>query len=83
MNPVAVRFVPQHSVTRICRNCRHCEHDRGVLETMIPGLGSFGSAFGASVGESRLCRLQDQLVSPRDSCAQFSQDDVDFVLENH
>jgi hypothetical protein len=77
MNMATVRFVLPNSVTRSCRNCRHCEHDRRVLETTIPGLSSFGSAFGASVGESRLCRLHDRLVSPRDSCAQFSQDDVD------
>ncbi|MFM0168962.1 hypothetical protein [Paraburkholderia sediminicola] len=41
------------------------------MEQGIPGLAVFGSAFGASVADSRLCRLHDQLVSPRDSCAQF------------
>jgi hypothetical protein len=55
----------------VCRDCRHCEHDRRVMEAAIPGLGSFGSAYGASIGDSRLCRLRDQLVSPRDSCPQF------------
>jgi hypothetical protein len=41
------------------------------LEQSIPGLAIFGSAFGASVADSRLCRLHDQLVSPGDACPQF------------
>jgi hypothetical protein len=56
---------------RICGRCAHCDHDRHALEAAIPGLTAFGSAFGASVGETRLCRLHDQLVSPADSCAEF------------
>jgi hypothetical protein len=31
----------------------------------------FSSGFGASVADSRLCRLHDQFVSPDDACAQF------------
>ncbi|SAL40532.1 hypothetical protein AWB64_04315 [Caballeronia sordidicola] len=73
MNAIAAQTLADNTATRLCRNCRHREHDRAALEAMIPGLGSFGSAFGASLGESRLCRLRDQLVSPRDSCAQFSE----------
>ncbi|WP_240975741.1 hypothetical protein [Paraburkholderia aromaticivorans] len=41
------------------------------MEQDVPGLAVFGSAFGASVADSRLCRLHDQLVSPGDACAQF------------
>ncbi len=59
------------AVAAQCQHCRHCEPDRLVLESVIPGLASFGSALGASLGDSRLCRLRDQLVSPRDSCAKF------------
>jgi len=55
----------------VCAACRHCEQDRHVLEAMIPGLTSFSSGFGASVGETRLCRRHDQLVSPGDSCSRF------------
>jgi len=55
----------------VCAACRHCEHDRHVLEAMIPGLTSFSSGFGASVGETRLCRRHDQLISPGDSCIEF------------
>jgi hypothetical protein len=73
MNGIVVQSVPGNASTRLCRDCRHRDHDSRVLEAMIPGLASFGSAFSASVGGSRLCRLRDQLVSPRDSCAQFSQ----------
>jgi hypothetical protein len=59
------------SAERICGRCRHYERERHVLEAMIPGLTSFSSGFGASVGDTRLCLLRDQLVSPRDSCGAF------------
>ncbi|MFT4434420.1 hypothetical protein [Caballeronia sp. 15715] len=55
----------------VCAACRHCEQDRHELEAMIPGLTSFSSGFGASVGETRLCRRHDQLISPGDSCVEF------------
>jgi hypothetical protein len=41
------------------------------LEQSLPGLTAFSSGFGASVADSRLCWLQDQLVSPDDVCARF------------
>jgi hypothetical protein len=55
-----------------CAGCRHRAENRDSLEQGIPGLAVFGSAFGASVADSRLCRLHDQLVSPGDTCAQFA-----------
>ena len=73
MNGIVLLSVAENATARLCRDCRHREHDSRVLEAMIPGLASFGSAFSASVGDSRLCRLRDRLVSPRDSCAQFSR----------
>ncbi|RZF30990.1 hypothetical protein EVC45_03290 [Paraburkholderia sp. UYCP14C] len=54
-----------------CAECRHRVSDREVLEQRIPGLVTFSSGFGASVADSRLCRLHDQLVSPGDVCARF------------
>jgi hypothetical protein len=54
-----------------CASCRYRAEDRHSLEHGIPGLVTFGSGFGASVADSRLCRLHDQLVSPDDTCAQF------------
>jgi hypothetical protein len=54
-----------------CADCRHRAEHRQSLEQSIPGLAVFSSGFGASVADSRLCRLHDQLVSPGDSCAQF------------
>jgi hypothetical protein len=54
-----------------CADCRHRAEDRQSLEQSIPGLVAFSSGFGASVADSRLCRLHDQLVSPGDVCAQF------------
>jgi hypothetical protein len=60
----------------VCAVCRHCEHDRHVLEATIPGLISFGSGFGASVGETRLCRRHDHLISPGDTCGEFEADSL-------
>ena len=56
----------------VCGRCRHRVDDRQVLETEIPGLSAFGSAFGASVGTTRLCRRHDRLVSPHDACGDFA-----------
>ena len=56
---------------RVCAVCRFCEQDRQVLEAMIPGLTSFSSGFGASVGATRLCQRHDQLISPGDACSEF------------
>jgi len=58
-----------------CAGCRHRADDRHSLEQSIPGLAVFGSGFGASVAASRLCRLHDQLVSPDDTCSQFTPTD--------
>lgn len=54
-----------------CASCRHRAEDRHSLERGIPGLTVLSSGFGASVADSRLCRLHDQLVSPDDVCTQF------------
>ncbi len=74
----AARLFGTGAPRSVCAACRHCEQDRHVLESMIPGLTSFSSGFGASVGETRLCRLHDQLISPGDSCSEF-----EAVREGH
>ncbi|MHA6202827.1 hypothetical protein ACXU4B_00215 [Dyella soli] len=56
-----------------CEYCRHRLDDRRKLEQRIGGLASFGSAYGASIGESRLCGLHDRWVSPGDACASFAE----------
>jgi hypothetical protein len=63
-----------------CAHCRFREEDRAVLESAIPGLGSFSSGFGASVADSRLCTYQDRLTSPRDRCDAFEGRTVNAVL---
>jgi hypothetical protein len=55
-----------------CAGCRHRAADRHFLEQSIAGLTVFGSGFGASVADSRLCLLHDRLVSPTDTCGQFA-----------
>jgi hypothetical protein len=56
---------------RCCAACRHRVDEREALEQRIPGLAALSSGFGASVAQSRLCRLHDQLVAPGDCCARF------------
>jgi len=58
-----------------CENCRFCLRDRDGTEQAIPGLAMLGSAFGASIGDSRLCRRHDRLVSPNDSCPAFIREE--------
>ena len=58
--------------TSRCADCRHRLDDRLAIERRVSGLAVFGSAYGASIGESRLCVLHDRLVSPDDRCARFS-----------
>ncbi|WP_233833346.1 hypothetical protein [Paraburkholderia sp. ZP32-5] len=54
-----------------CAACLHRVESRDALEQRIAGLTTLSSGFGASVADSRLCRLHDQLVSPGDYCARF------------
>jgi len=55
-----------------CADCRLWLDDRLAIEQRVPGLAVFGSAYGASIGPSRLCVLHDRLVSPNDRCGRFS-----------
>jgi len=55
-----------------CANCRHRPDDRQAIEQGVTGLIVFGSAYGASIGASRLCLLHDRLVSPDDVSLRFS-----------
>ena len=54
---------------RTCEDCAYFSADRDEVEAKIPGLTSLSSAYGATLGESRLCSLFDRFVSPRDACA--------------
>jgi hypothetical protein len=55
-----------------CAGCRHRLDDRRMTEQRVAGLAVFGSAYGASIGTSRLCDLHDRWVSPNDFCVRFS-----------
>ncbi|KXU90154.1 hypothetical protein CI15_05740 [Paraburkholderia monticola] len=59
------------ALTPCCAACLHRVAERDALEQRIPGLVAFSSGFGASVADSRLCHLHDQLVSPGDVCGRF------------
>ena len=73
MSAPAVRDddIDAQASARCCADCRFRAEDRHSLEQSIPGLAVFGSGFGASVSDSRLCLRHDQLVSPLDSCPQI------------
>lgn len=55
-----------------CEHCRFRRDDPRVTEKRVPGLTSFGSAYGASIAASALCEVHDCWVSPRDTCERFS-----------
>jgi hypothetical protein len=55
-----------------CAGCRHRLDDRRMTEQRVAGLAVFGSAYGASIGGSRLCVLHDRWVSSNDFCVRFS-----------
>jgi hypothetical protein len=63
----------RHASSRTCGHCRHMIGGGAEMEQQIRGLRTFGSGFGSSIGDSRLCRLHDQLVDPADDCPQFSR----------
>lgn len=54
-----------------CLNCRFFLQQGHEIEKQIPGLASLGSAFGAHIGNSKLCTQHDCLTSSHDSCQQF------------
>ncbi|MDR3444319.1 MULTISPECIES: hypothetical protein [unclassified Dyella] len=58
-----------------CERCRFRRDDPRVTEQRLPGLTSFGSAYGASIGASALCEVHDCFVSPGDTCMQFRPND--------
>jgi hypothetical protein len=62
------------AVATLAARCEHCRHrcdDPREVEQRVPGLTSFGSAYGASIGASALCEVHDCFVSPTDVCGRF------------
>ncbi|RAO77393.1 hypothetical protein CA260_05810 [Dyella jiangningensis] len=54
-----------------CEHCRFRRDDPREIERRLPGLVSFSSAYGASIGASALCEVHDAWVSPEDGCSSF------------
>jgi len=54
-----------------CEHCRSRCDDPCEIERRLPGVVSFGTAYGASIAASALCELYDAWVSPEDSCSRF------------
>jgi len=68
----ALRPVVAGAVSPRCADCIHRLNDRRAIEQKVSGLAVLGSAYGASIGSSRLCLIHECLVSPEDRCAHFS-----------
>jgi hypothetical protein len=71
-NAASVTSCLAQAVEPRCAGCRHRLDDRRMTEQRVAGLAVFGSAYGASIGASRLCVLHDRWVSPNDFCVRFS-----------
>jgi hypothetical protein len=54
-----------------CGDCRHCVDDPGSIERLLPGLGILSSAYGASRGDTALCRFHDMFLRPGPACPAF------------
>jgi hypothetical protein len=60
------------AVAPCCGRCRHRVDDLRELELSVAGWSSLGSAYGAALGGSGLCRVRDCWVSWGDVCGRFS-----------
>jgi hypothetical protein len=58
-----------------CAQCCHWLAGRAALEQRMAEMRSFGSAYSAVIGASRLCQTHDCWSSPEDTCARFKTRD--------
>jgi len=58
-----------------CRSCVHFDDDPGHLESEVPGIMVFGSAYGSSKGHAGLCSKLDRFLDPipARSCPSFKE----------
>ena len=47
-----------------CQHCTHFVDDPAVIESEIPGLTSFGSAYSSARGHAGICRELDRFQDP-------------------
>lgn len=63
---------PRHAAPAArCADCAHRDPNPGSIERAVAGLVVFGSGYGSSVADSRLCILHDRFVAPDDRCRAF------------
>jgi hypothetical protein len=55
-----------------CRNCRHFSNDPALIEDLIPGLASLGSAHGSTRADDGFCRHHDLYLGAAATCADFA-----------
>jgi hypothetical protein len=62
-----------------CRSCVHFDDDPGRLESEVPGILVFGSAYGSSRGHAGLCAELDRFLDPlpAGSCPCFERRAID------
>jgi hypothetical protein len=51
-------------INQTCQHCAHFIDDPAVIETEIPGLTSFGSAYSSARGDAGICREFDRFMDP-------------------
>ena len=56
-----------------CLRCSQFENDPTRIESMIPGLSTFGSARASVGADNGICLVHDRIVTARDWCARFSE----------
>jgi len=54
-----------------CRRCAYFRNDPAYLETVLPGLTSFGSAHASVRGDDGLCCRHGRYRNARSSCSAF------------
>ena len=51
-------------IKQTCQHCAHFVDDPAVIESEIPGLTSFGSAYSSARGHAGICREHDRFMDP-------------------
>ena len=54
----------EDAIELTCRSCVHFDDDPAHLETEVPGILVFGSAYSSARGHAGMCRRLDRFLDP-------------------
>jgi hypothetical protein len=54
----------EDAIELTCRSCVHFDDDPAHLETEVPGILVFGSAYSSARGHAGMCRQLDRFLDP-------------------